>query len=68
MQQKQKTWRFHNAQKWSFGKGVKCWTENHGHIQMHCLKNVSYSLNFVVDFGHNAASRSTSPFRMLVRR
>ena len=35
---------------------------------MHCLKNVSYSLNLVLDPGHDAASRSTSPFRMLVRR
>ena len=34
---------------------------------MHCLKNVSYSLNLVLDPRHNVASRSTdystSPFQ-----
>ena len=35
---------------------------------MHCLKNVSYSLNLVLYPGDDTASRSMYPFRMLVHR
>ena len=35
---------------------------------MHFLKNVFYSLNHVLNLGHDAPSRSTCPFRMLVHR
>ena len=60
-------WRLHNAQKWSFSNSNKALNWKSWACK-YSFKNVFYSLNLVLDPGHDAASQSTCPFQMLVRR